>query len=289
MTVEKINKLAKKLIRSFVAVILCGAVLITALCFQIAFTKADYIICWRPDYEKREISAILDKQILSDEDYGLIYAQTGLTEIGVDRMLEKKAGKSRILKLQEQYFAPHEVKNGFFAPFVCTDYIGEHITPCYTDYGDIIVTSSTHFAGWRIGHAGLVVNSTTDSTTVTPKVLQANAVGSKSRISNLSDFTDRVNFMILRPKCDRETKKRVAEYAINNLQGKVYDFTVGFFTDKNDVEKTQCAHLVWYVYNMFGIDLDSNGGRLVSPKDIAASPYVEIVQIFGFDPQKLYE
>lgn len=45
---------------------------------------------------------------------------------------------------------------------------------------------------------------------------------------------------------------------------------------------TQCAHLVWYAYKQFGIDLDSDGGLFVTPYDIQNSPYLEIVQSYGY-------
>ena len=51
---------------------------------------------------------------------------------------------------------------------------------------------------------------------------------------------------------------------------------------------TQCAHLVWYAYKNFGIDLDCNGGCVVKPQDMANSPYMQVVQIYGFDPEKLW-
>ncbi len=45
---------------------------------------------------------------------------------------------------------------------------------------------------------------------------------------------------------------------------------------------TQCAHLVWYAYKQFGIDLDSDGGLLVTPYDVQNSPYLEVVQSYGY-------
>ena len=38
-----------------------------------------------------------------------------------------------------------------------------------------------------------------------------------------------------------------------------------------------------------GYDLDPTGGPLVTPDDIANSPYLEVVQIYGFDPDKLWK
>jgi uncharacterized protein YycO len=58
--------------------------------------------------------------------------------------------------------------------------------------------------------------------------------------------------------------------------------------DENGLRYSQCAHFVWYAYKKFGIDLDSNGGAIVKPQDMALSPQVELVQAFGFDFDKLW-
>ena len=47
--------------------------------------------------------------------------------------------------------------------------------------------------------------------------------------------------------------------------------------------------LVWYAYQKFGLDLDGNGGALVLPFDLANSSQMELVQVFGFDPDRLWE
>lgn len=279
---KKVKKLSKKIIFAIVCGAIIGTICLTLLGMQIAFMVADNIECWLPDYEKADLSPVLEKSELDEDDYALLYRQTGLTRLGVDRMLAKSGGKKRILTLQEEFFTYHEVKNDFFAPFVCTDFIEDHITNVYLEDGDIIVTSSTHLSGWRMGHAGLVVNSNLGT------VLQANAIGSSSKLGRVGDFTDRVNFMILSPKVDSAKKSEVVAYATENLIGIPYGPTVGVFGSKNSINKTQCAHVVWYAYNQFGIDLDSNGGLVVTPKNIANSPYVELVQVFGFDPNKLW-
>ena len=71
---------------------------------QIGVVWADKTwVHWRPDYEKTDITVVLDKAELTDEDYELLYRQTGLTKLGIDGLLE--AGKkSQILKIQEFYF-----------------------------------------------------------------------------------------------------------------------------------------------------------------------------------------
>ena len=277
------KKLSKKIIFVIVAAAIIGTILVTCLGLEIAFIAADNIECWHPDYDKEDISGILDKGTLTDGDYEILYAQTGLTRIGIDRMLERGInGRNRILQIQDDFFSENEVQNGPFGPFMCMDYINRNITNVYLEDGDIIITSSTHFTGWRVGHAGLVTDGMRGS------ILQADAVGSLSRLGSIRDFNNRVNFIVLSPKVDEEVKADVCEYAEENLLGKVYDFTAGVFSKKDSMSKTQCAHIVWYAYKQFGIDLDYDGGLVVTPRNIAKSPLVEVVQVFGLDPTTLW-
>lgn len=281
-------KKAKKLSKFIIFLIVCGAVIgsiiITVLGFEIAFLISDAnITCWRPDYAKIDLTQILDKPQLSEEDYEILYAQTGLSKIGIDRALSRGSnGKERIKKIQKDFFAEHTITKDKFAPFMCTDRIEKNVAHVYLEDGDIVVTSSTHLASCRIGHAGLVTNGERG------KVLQATEYGTLSKIGNFDYYTCRVNFIILTPKTDKETKSKVADYAVNNLLGIPYDITAGVLTDKNSIEKTQCAHLVWYAYKQFGIDIDGNGGLAVSPWNIANSDQLEVVQTFGFDPEILW-
>lgn len=280
----------KIIITAVIAAIMC-AVFTVCTFMQLAFTVSDNIECWRPSYERTDISEILDKAYLTESDYNTLYAQTGLTKAGVDRMLANgRAGKEKIVKLQGQYFDGHTVLNEQFAPFTCTDYIDDFIVHCYLEEGDVLVTSSTHFVASRIGHAGLVTSASVYNG---EKILQSNAYGYPSSLGDIRDFNNRVNFMILRVKDsafpDGVTRTDVTQYALQNLLGLKYDIAVGVLSDKNKISKTHCAHLVWYAYKRFGIDLDGNGGLVVTPKDLANSPNVELVQVFGFDPDKLWK
>ena len=54
-------------------------------------------------------------------------------------------------------------------------------------------------------------------------------------------------------------------------------------------EKTHCAHLVWYAYRSYGYDLDGDGGRIVTPKDLSKSSLLEPVQVVGVSPMGLWE
>ena len=277
----------KKLSKRAIALIVCGVILTLAglgfAIMQVLFMQAEKYAPWRPDYDKVPLSAILDKTNLSESDYETIYRQTGLTKIGADRMIAKgSTGKSKILALQTAYFAEHTVEHDLFSPLICTDFIDEYIPCVFLEDGDILVTDSTHLSGWRMGHAGLVTDGGAG------EVLQASAYGSSSDLGTTKDFTDRITFMVLSPRVDPEIKKQVANYARENLLGKIYDVTCGVLSSKNKVERTQCAHIVWYAYKQFGIDLDSNGGLVVTPRNLAQSPLVDVVQVFGFNPQKLW-
>lgn len=283
-------KTRKKFTKRIIALIVCAAFIVflalIAFGLQIAFWVSDASIkCIQPDYEMVDLDKYLDGE-LTDEDYEILYRQTGLTRIGIDRALAKGvAGKNRIKEIQADLFEKHEVKNGQVAPYACTDYLEKHIANIYLEDGDIIVTSSTHISFVRIGHAGMVTDGAFS------QVLQANAYGTYSRIGNIRDFSDRVNFIVLRPNPDMISSgvvKKVVEYAKTNLLGIPYEGLTGVVTNKNDIKKTQCAHVVWYAYKQFGIDLDSNGGAMVVPYDLANSAYLQPVQVFGFDLDKLW-
>ena len=152
--------------------------------------------------------------------------------------------------------------------------------------GDIIVTSATHVLGFRYGHAALVVSDD-------GLIVEANTPGTTSHLTAVNVFNDYATFMVLRPnpeKISDETRKEVAEYAKKQLLGVPYTVFAGIFSKKNQqpLKGTQCAHVVWYAYKQFGIDLDSNGGCVVKPRDMANSEYMQIVQIYGFDPEKVW-
>jgi uncharacterized protein YycO len=246
---------------------------------------ANRITIWKPNYEKIDLTEILNKSELTDDDYQTLYEQTGLTKIGIDRCLAYgAAGKVRINTIQDDYFADFTVKPCHFSYMTCTDRLAnnEHINYTYLENGDIVVTSSTHIAGWRMGHSGMVVNASKGT------VIKASNYTEPSALTSIAtEFTDRITFVILSPKVGSEVKNQVAEYALNNLVGINYSALIGIFRKKNSIDRTQCAHVVWYAYNHFGYDIDGNGGGLVTPQDFTKSSLLEVVQVFGFNPTTL--
>lgn len=240
---------------------------------------------WYADYEKTDILPILSKSELTDEDYEILYQQTGLTKIGIDGTL-KRYGVSRILKIQNYYFADHEMSVNHFNPFTYLEEVDGRATFAALEEGDIVMSATTYVSWFRYGHAALVVGE--DGSTV-----ESTSPGSISEINHINAFADLANFLILRPKVDAEIKSQVAAYAREKLVGLPYQMTTGIFSKKykegSDPKSTQCAHIVWSAYKKFGIDLDSTGGLVVKPQDMYLSDQVEVVQIFGFHPEELWE
>ncbi len=239
---------------------------------------------WYPDYTKQDISALIKKESLTEEEYDLLYRQTGLTRIAIDDMKGEEKGRKRILEVQDSFFAPREVTKRHFAPFTYMDIIEEESIFGYLQDGDIIVSATTRVSWWRYGHACIVVDA--------KQGLIAESIGPfiESEINGVTDCGEYADFLVLRPKADKETKAQVVQFIKEEMLGLPYRFTVGILSKKyeKELEATQCAHFVWYAYKRFGLDLDGNGGGLVKPQDLALSKEVELVQAFGFDLEKLW-
>ena len=238
---------------------------------------------WRPDYEQIDISALLDKNDKTEDDYETLYRQTGLTKIGIDDLLQERR-KDRIFAIQEFLFKEREVKIRRFNPFTYMEEVEGFAPMARMKDGDIIVTASVRVSWWRYGHAALVADGKNE------RLLESLSPGVESKYSGAYTFGNLANFMILRVNVDEEIKQQAVAYAKENLVGLPYSMTVGVLSKKykEEIKKTQCAHLVWYAYKKAGIDLDSNGGGIVKPQDIANSPYVEVVQVVGYNLDTLW-
>ena len=280
-------KAKKRTARVLISVFLGFVVFILIICLVL---QIGYVISknnttgLKPNYEMTDISELLDKSNLDENDYDILYRQTGLTKIGIDRALSHgKEGKSKILSIQKNFFKNQTLSSDLFAPFMGANYIKEHVTPVYLEDGDIVVTASTYLSFLKIGHAGLVTDGKNK------KVLQAVEYGSESKIGSIDDFTDRVNFMILSPKTPAEIKIEAARYAAKNLTGLPYSAFMGTNPTQNEIKKTQCAHIVWFAYHASGYELFDKNKILVMPYDLANSDKAEVVQVFGFDIDKLWD
>ena len=162
---------------------------------------------------------------------------------------------------------------------------GTELAPVHEGY--IFVTKSSHTYGWRNGHAALVVDAQNGRT------LESAVLGQNSSIQDIGKWTVYPNFMLLRPKrAAYEEMQEIALTALELLNDIPYSLTIGIFSpksaDRDKIKGTHCSHLIWQAYSYFGYDLDSDGGMIVTPKDIANSPYLEIVQVYGVDPRSIW-
>lgn len=68
----------------------------------------------------------------------------------------------------------------------------------------------------------------------------------------------------------QNTRTSAAVWA-NNRQGTAYNYS--FFNNKKTTGKMNCSQLVWAAYKVYSVNLDSNGGFGVYPKDIIWSVF----------------
>lgn len=309
------TKLSRRIIALITAAIFVAVLGLTFLGFYIYFwTLHGKLQVWRPDYDMlstTELWTIYQKESLSDEDYRILFEQTGLTKVGIDRAKAQKRGWLKVLATQQSYFKERGVAPALYAPLICTDFVdGDPAEVTFLERGDIIISSATHFSGFKIGHSAIVTDG------YFGLIYQSNQVGIANGYATVSEmFSSRINFMVLRIKPEffsengvdddsyRNNLNRVTKYIETQFTDVPYSVFTGVFTKKDGMRSTSCSHLLWYGFKHFddprpgeesntgkyNLDLDSNGRLLAMPKDIAQSPYVELVQTYGFDPAKMYD
>lgn len=236
-----------------------------------------------PGVKRRDIEEIVKKDMLTREDYRILGEQTGLSEKALISLAE--AGRTGELELlQERYFAPVSVRCTANTLISREEYlvdqngrISRGMQIPYVEDGDILITCCSHVLGWRNGHAGLVVDAKQG------KVLEAQVLGKPSVVNSLERWECYPSFLVLRLKgADQEERGKIADYAMEHLKGVEYRLSAGIWDrDAQEVTGTQCAHLVWYAYRQFGYELDSDGGRIVTPSDIARCEALEVIQSYG--------
>lgn len=235
--------------------------------------------------------------LFTDEEYELLYYQTGLGRSGVNAVLQEDDPETAILQQQENLFKDQDFKcvrdNLITVREQTTDENGKAVRAgeiVALEDGDIIITKSSHTLGWRNGHAALVVDAENQET------LEAIILGQNTALRHIRKWEKYPNFLVLRlAGVDASERKQVAKWAKKNLLDIPYRLTAGFFGEKGKGEAivpvtgTQCAHLIWRAYKEFGYDLDENGGWIVTPRQLAGSPLLEVVQAYGMDLDKLWK
>lgn len=224
-------------------------------------------------------------ELTPDTDYETIFLQTGLGKSAVDK-LRAEDNFEFINKSQERFFEAPEIECApMFDWLTREDRIGDTEPPDFADLqmGDILVTLSTHSFGWRHGHAALVIDEYS--------VLECQQMGMDVSLEGIYYWSNYSNWAVLRPKnVTPEQQEAVCEFALNNLKGKPYNLLSGIFGPKApDIDDENigfyCTNLMWYAWNNFGIDLDSDGGKIVTAYDLLHSDKLEVVQLYGMNPR----
>lgn len=254
-----------------------------------------------PDYPRTDILPILAKSRLSDADYRTLFFQTGLGRPGIDELRAQNPDSAQYIQRFQDYFFK-DVR------YICENnspvskeesLVDDHGNLIYgTEFaalhsGDILVTKSSHTLGWRNGHTALVIDPVRGLT------LESVVLGTNSSIQDIRKWTNYPNFMLLRAKGFTDYGLEViARSAVERLNDIPYDLMTGIFKPKDafgssktiqaKIAGTHCSHLVWQAFKNFGADFDSNGGILVTPRDIANSTRLEIVQVYGVDPGNIW-
>lgn len=219
-------------------------------------------------------------------DYEEIFQQTGIGKVAAEKLIRENKFQT-ILDAQEMFFKPQESTcNSLLGWFTREDRLVDAKGTDFVDLqpGDIILTLSTHSLGWRHGHAALVIDKYT--------TLECAVLGQDSLEAGTGWWKTYSNYAVLRVKdVTPEQQEQVVEYALENLYGVPYRVLSGFIGPKAPKPEDpqfglHCSYLVWYAWNAFGYDIDSDGGRLVSCYDLLHSDELEIVQIYGMDPRE---
>jgi len=280
----------RKLIRFFILLIFIVFATIYAL--EITIEPEGYV---SPSYDKIDIKPFLLKEALTEEDYKVLFYQTGLGKDAVDELLKNKEKKiDNIIEFQNNFFANKNIlceKIGIITSqesFVDNQgnyKYGFNLAPYKNGY--VLITKATHSLGWRHGHAGIVTNSEKGET------LEAVLLGQSSQYQNINKWKMYPSFIMLKLKdTSVETLNEISNFSKEYMYDEIYGLTIGLTSkknpDPNNIKGTQCSHLVWYPFKQFGYDIDSDGSWLVTPKDIANSDLFEVVQIYGVDPSEIW-
>lgn len=270
-----------------------------------------------PSYAQESLDAVLQKDEFSDGDYDFLYRQTGLGRIAVEELehtMSRDALSDRLKEFQAALFFKGGIRHNTIVDGLCyhdllIDEAGNTVTAPTMERkaGDVLVTSSTHTLGYAHGHAALMLRNN--------NMMQSTALGHPSeRLSQSTEtagigyFNQSTNFIMLRLKDEialrlagsygipadataDEVRALIADEAERDLVGVDYSLTVGVFSSKDQGKtpaSTHCSHLVWQAFKNFGLDIDGDGGLVVTPRDLTLSDLFDVIQVYGFDPIQLW-
>ncbi|MHB8062837.1 MAG: hypothetical protein ACYDG2_09430 [Ruminiclostridium sp.] len=241
---------------------------------------------YSPKSPKLDIVPILSNKVITQKDYSLLFSQTGLAKPAIDDLLFQKNGLNKILSYQAGYYTKNKIYIEKLNPFTSQENIlvsstindSHKLAPLKN--GDILLTKSTHTLYWRHGHCGIVIDAKNGIT------LESLQPGTLSIQQNISKWQAYPTLKLMRLRGVNQDKlDEVAGYAAEALLGIDY----GIFASKKHKDKfaaVNCSQLLYQAFIHFGYDIDSNKGIFVTPENIAKSKLLDIVQIYGFDPNR---
>lgn len=239
--------------------------------FLIFFISNEHKAHIKPDVQPVNLIDVLQKENWSANDYNLLTSQTGLTKISLDIL--KQDDINEILSVQKAYLSPVNVVCKPHMMLSRTERLTDTLSPITAlENGDILITSSSHVLGFRNGHCAIVIDAEKEI------ILEAAFIGRNSEFSTVDRFRKYSSVAVFRLKnTDSEIRSQIAEFAAQNLIDKPYSLFAGIF----DNNSTHCSYLIWSAFNAFGYDLNSNGGKIITPSDIAKSQLLELKQVYG--------
>ncbi len=268
-------------LKTFLILFFITFISVYALCGFYLRTHPRYV----PQVQKQDLTPILNQSTFTEADYNTLFEQTGVTKPLIDEMRTMPNFIEKMELFQDNYLKEVSVTSEYLPPVTTSEILdasqsGFQLGPYHNGY--VLLTQSTYTANWRHGHAGIVIDEVRGIT------LEALNPGTYSMEQPISKWQYYPTVKMLRLKdVPQSTLDDIAEYAATHLKGLPYNI----LADKNQGEEpyeTHCSLLVWQAFNHFGYDLDATGGLFVSPKNMAMSPLLELLQIYGFNPNEVW-
>lgn len=317
MEQENITKSAKKKYKPFKSLskkekrkrLLLSTLLSLSLLLFLLYRWKDHteqFARWIPDYPKTDLPTFQSTSQLTQEELDLILAQTGLSSVGLAR-LEQAKQLDQLPTYQYAFFLEGIETDTQtldtlstplpYLPMLCfknspiswEEYIldlegnrGAYLPMVPLQDGDILLTPNSHSFGWRQGHAAIVIDAEEQLT------LESVVLGTNSMTQWSGKWQGFPAVIILQAK-DPQVTESAHQLARELLYDVPYNLTIGVLSNKylsqDKVTGTNCSHLVWQAYEWAGQDIDANGGIQVLPQDMVWSEHLELVQIWGINPE----
>lgn len=266
--------------------------------------QLDQDLRWQPEEPRIDLAEYLQEQwaissqfppALSEQAYEVLLKQTGLGKPSVDLLLleNRETAIKTMKQYQDLFYSKPEILCRKIGPITSEERLindeGKAVAAnriLHLEDGDVLITKATHSLGWRHGHAALVVDAENRIT------LEAAVWGENTAYQDVRKWESYPTLIQLRYRGSTEVKEEAVKYAKQQMSAIPYGLLTGMVQKtriRHKVSKTQCAHLVWYPYLTQGLDLDSDGGWLVTPNDLTNSDQFEIVQVYGVNPEALWQ